>query len=268
MDKLKVFVIMAVYLIICGCTEEYAIYSRKDGVITIDPKTAHIISVETIPWKTGPAFKYTVTKGVQIGIRFPLLKDDDFDDMLENSGSNSWLVKVTREGGTGEKEIGQLYVPLSRVAKRAKREVKRMQNPTGYFNIYYLAAGPSSRFERFLCPAFGHNLVIKNAVLEERFKYIQQIVASPTINDSVGGRINEFSVRPPVINGGNTLDGRYYIEIALYDYQNKIRKSNFVRLLHDVAIKGETPIYIPGCQNFQIPPRPTEGPPREFHWNR
>jgi hypothetical protein len=242
-------------VLISSCSKEYSEFIlRYNKSVYIIPKDTYVNSVEAITWKVGPAFKQRVSKGIRVKVQFPQLEKDHLKHLNREKKINAWLVRVHKSTLRGTKIIGYLYFPLVTPGSRAGDSVRTRQQEFGIFNIYYAAASLSSRFENFYCPAFKHQKVIGSAGLNKRKYSLRKLIVSSSENERVVGRVEKFGYVPSSLNGGMEMKGVYNLDIAFYNSNSNMKKSNYVPLREEIQVAGEYENYITGCTNFKIPP--------------
>lgn len=254
---------------ITSCTKEYSSYQQdpKYGSITITPKNSKLTKVKQIVWKVGPLFKQSVSKGFLMELSFPQLENSDFKHLLSSNKINSWLVEIEKETIMGNESIGFVQIPIYATTKRAKTIYNYRQIKSGFIRVLYHAAIPSSRFENFQCPAFGHDYILEGPGMIEKKRPTEKLVVSPVYERELTQTVEPFSLVPIALSGGTTLTGKYIAKIALYDGPNKTIRSNFLQLENEIVINKESHKKITGCENFEIPPKPEEIK-KNFKWQK
>lgn len=257
MNKFFILISLVFASLFTIACEKKSQYSVKDGIASILPLNAGAESVNVVPWTVGILGKKKVAKGIGVKISFPILEHDDILDLIENRSINSWLVRVRRRYLGRTEVLGYLYVPLALPGSKDS-SVRIKQTKGGFFSIYYSAAAISSRFEKFDCPAFDHNLWIDEAVIFNEKSPDSMISTSPSEMEVISAKIEAFSYSPITLNGGSSLGGEYIIDLALFNYSTKRKYSNFLELDQKVRVAKEIPVSIDGCAGFQIPRKEEE----------
>ncbi|GAB4019660.1 MAG: hypothetical protein Fur0010_21880 [Bdellovibrio sp.] len=259
-----------VYLLIAsllffGC-EKKSEYSVKDGIVTILPTNVGAESAEVIPWTVGILGKVKVAKGINIKVAFPQLEKEAIEDLVKNRGVNSWLIRVRRRHFGRSEILGFLYVPIA-LPGANDSSVRVKQTKGGFFSVYYAAAALSSRFEKFDCPAFDHNLWIDDIEVYNDKSAGNMIATSPSEMEIISAKVEAFSYSPITLNGGKSLTGEYVIDLALYNHQSKRKVSNYLELDQKIKVSTELPVHIEGCAGFKIPQR-EEDSSKKFKFGR
>jgi len=243
---MKIFIIFF-FLFSFGCRDYSEFKIDEFNRVSIAFDDSGIENVSNIEWKVGPGFKQTVSKGVLVKIRFPLLEKDNITE-LDKRNIDSWIVRVSKSNLNSRQVIGYVYIPLRITGTRVVT-----QRSQSFFNIYYAAASPSPRFENFMCPAFGHQKLIENIELEKGNVLNSNLIVSTADSVAISATVEKFGVRPVSFNAGPSLVGEYMIEISAYNAKKQIRMSNFMEVPGVIKIKSETEVPIKGCLNAQIP---------------
>jgi len=249
MKNLIALISLTVGVLLFGC-QEYSQYVKgRDLSVTILSEDVHVKSVEIIDWKVGPMFKQTVSKGINVKMTFPMLREKNVKDLLKNQKANSWLIRVSRDEWPRPKILGYMYIPV----------IIPRRSAVASFNINYAAAAMSFRFENFKCPAMDHSKVISKLNVDDYKKeHMTKILVGPFQRTEIEEKVVKFALRPNVFNGGSSLEGEYYVELALYDFKGKVRRSNFVKYPEKFKIVTERTKIIKGCSGFKVPSKDKE----------
>jgi hypothetical protein len=253
----KVFLLLF-FLIFSSC-QKYSQFKEVDGTITILPTVSKIEAINVVKWRVGPRRKQLVSKGIEIKIRFPVLSREHLDHLLEKSNVNAWLITVRKNNLVRSQVMERAYIPLvvpGTEKARYRARVRQMKN--GYVTIFYADAAVSPRYANFACPAFRHNKLITEVALEETVAQNSPIILSPFKKD----------YQPEPVNGEKSLEGRYTIEIALYNSKTKTILSNSYRLSQYAKVLKEKEVPITGCDNFEIPRMKEGGGIKDFKFGR
>lgn len=263
----KVFLLLF-FLIFSSC-QKYSQFKEVNGTITILPTVSKIEAINVVKWRVGPRRKQLVSKGIEIKIRFPVLSREHLDHLLEKSNVNAWLITVRKNNLVRSQVMERAYIPLvvpGTEKARYRARVRQMKN--GYVTIFYADAAVSSRHANFACPAFRHNKLITEVALEETVAQNSPIILRPFKKDKVLSKVNEFNYQPEPVNGEKSLEGRYTIEIALYNSKTKTILSNSYRLSQYAKVLKEKEVAITGCDNFEIPRMKEGGGIKDFKFGR
>jgi len=265
----NILIIFLVLLLGVSCSNDvtYKSLSKTRAMITSD---LHIKNVEVIDWKVGPMGKQIISKGLRFKVQLPILDNDDLKDLITNTQTTAWLLKLSRRGSTQYGDIGRVHIPLTGSEKKKQRGIftSSTQQKDAFFEVMYSAAAPSKRFESFKCPAFGHNYSIEDIKLVSTRSQIDKIVPSASNRAALDGKSQEFSFMPAQFNGGPELASTYTIEIAAYDHINKVRRSDYIPYPEEVQVSKEIHQSIKGCSSFDIPSIDAGGEKRKFKMGR
>jgi hypothetical protein len=246
---------------VSSCTQ-YSEFETVGKKYLIKPIGAGIEEVLPVVWRVGPRKKQKVSKGFELKIKLPQLKSEHIDTLLRETDINSWLIVLRKKTLTKNKILNRSYVPMivpGTTKSKIKSRMKQMK--FGYIRVYYPAAALSNRFENFPCPAFKHSLIITDANVQKMSDALSPITISPSQRSRINQKVNKFEYNAKKVNGGNYLVGNYEVEIALYNFENKMIYSNFYGLSQRARILKEKSVTISGCENFVIPdtPPPSDG---------
>lgn len=264
---LKVLILLLFMLNLLSCHQEAVFTKGKYGASTLEDKKLKLTETEVIDWKVGPGFKQKVSKGFQIVFNLPVLSMDDARTLYENYTINGWVIRVIKDGRKGRRTLGYMYYPIKH-KKEGRMSFGGQQIKSGAVRIFYAAASMSNRFQNFQCPAFEHNLSIEDIRLNEVKGPTPRFLISGAEEKKIYGKVEKFSLSPTIFNGEMNLSGSYFIELALYNVEKQLRKSNFVIIPGSVDVRREEQHVIRGCQGATVPPREEEAPRGKFHFGR
>jgi len=197
-----------------------------------------------IKWRVGFSKEVDLTQSVVFVVDMPKLKKDDLEYLIEHKGITAWIVRlIAQKQGSGEQDLGSLYAPF-----RSRKSIRGMEGkgaPSSItMKIFYAASYASERFRAFKCPAFNH---------DKKIGSIKAIGENEPFEISVGQAVHYqersqlIDLNPSSFNGGNSLAGRYYIEIAPYDHEKKMIHSSFKRIPKYIEISQEESVAMKSC---------------------
>lgn len=251
-----------------GCTK-YSEYTEKNGIVIIRPISHGAGEVKIIDWRVGPLRRQKVSKGIRMQVNFPLIERGHLQDLVDKRGVDSWLIRVRRRGPVGSDFLGWFYAPIIKAGRKANSPFRVRQVKAGFIHVYYAAAAVSTRFEGFMCPAFKHSKKIDNFEKVNSYALGKVLSVSPAEQKRVMAKIEPFSYRPFVINGGADLTGEYSLEFALFNFQDKKIMSNFVEVSERIKIAKEIRVTLKGCDSFVIPaPNEDSDKVKQFKFGR
>jgi hypothetical protein len=240
---MKAFLFLTL-LLSFSCTK-YATFTRDAVGIQIEPVKMQISHMNEVEWHVGQKKEKTITQSFTFIIDLPEVKQDDLDYLSEQRGIDAWILRLIVNRGSETQDLGSLYA-LFRPQKFSRG------GPTGApssvtMKVFYAAAYASERFRSFKCPAFGHNRKISDFGIKgdnEDFT-IAVSQAVPYLEKS-----HLVELTPSSFNGGNSLVGDYYVEIAAYDSKKKMILSAFKRLPMHVSVGSEELVRVQSCDGI------------------
>lgn len=252
-----------------GCDKKASFEKDQFNNIVIKSKHVFIERVDVEKWKVGPLKRQEVSKGIRVGIKFPILSKSELTTLTEEKKVDSWLVRVKRRGNLGSSTLGNFYVPLlHKGSGGSSLRVKIIKR--GYFYVYYAAAAMSKRFEFLNCPAFGHDKVLDGIRLSPHLKQEKKFSVSGSSLGSIASKIEKFGYQQMIFNGGSDITGDYFVEMSLFNFKKKERKTSWIKLSEKVTVANEKTSPIKGCSGATIPPPPrnTGDPFKKFKFGR
>ncbi len=251
--KLAIFIVLFLF---SSCMPKGKVERGRQSAYVYD-YSAKIKDIDLVPWSIGSGLKkVTITKGFLVAIELPRLSKDDTMFIYETFSVDSWLIRVTKSSGPGTGSVlGYFYAPIVRKEIRSDH-VSPATMLKAFFKVMYSAAAPSARFERFECPAFDHNKVI------EQYEIFGQQTNPPGVRvspqETLRANAQKVEITPVQFNGGSSLRGKYEVELALYNSEEKRVSSEWITLNQSIFIISENSKLLPGCSGFQIPERPAD----------
>lgn len=222
------------------------------GSVTISAKDLGVTKVENIKWSVGPKRKQKVSKGIRIESTIPYIDEDAMATIVDRYKVNAWLVRLRRKGLMRNKTVGMISMPLI-VGAFPRGSSERVRQSKGVsFRVFYRSAAVSTRFAGFHCPAFEHKFLVENTSIESFGSKEKSLRVSGVTNKSLQSKISDFSYNL-TLDGGLSMEGQYFIDLAFYNSTSKKRKSNWLTLTNTGKVKREKSVRIKGCENFVIP---------------
>jgi hypothetical protein len=230
------------FLITLSCTK-YAQFSSEGVSRSLKSVEMPVSDLDEISWAVGKWKDSKVTQSVTFIVSLPKLSQEDFEKIQNQTNMNAWILRLIVNQNNKSKDLGPLYVPLG--SKKVLRGQAYSFPSSIALKIYYSAAFPSERFRFSNCPAFNHRkritkLNIKNDNSTFDLSFDQ------TINYPEKAQLVEFA--PTAFNGGDTLTGEYFVEIAPYNVENKTILGPFKRIPQYIDISEEELINVPSCE--------------------
>lgn len=238
MNPFKLFI---VFIFVASCTK-YASLDKEAVSLQIKNVSMEISHLDEIEWRIGKNKEAEVSQSITFIVDLPKLKQSDLDFLIEQKDVDAWILRLIAVKRNQTQDLGSLYALF-----RPRRVSRGAQNITGSvtFKIFYAAAYASQRFRMFKCPAFGHNKKISSMDIkgenEEFTLAVNQVI---TYNE----KSNLVELTPTAFNGGHSLTGNYFVEIAPYNSQKKQIYSTFERIPMYVSVSEEASVEIKSCE--------------------
>ncbi len=256
-------IFLALLLTLSACSRGTKVISTPEST-TIEVEESGITEATDIPWNVGrPERDAQVSKGMRLEIRLPDLSNSELKSLHSDFGMDSWVIKVNRVQSGNRQLIGYFYVPL--VYQKADG-ISLRSVTSGVIQILYNDAAPSKRFSEFPCPAFGHSYRIGDTTLDTSEE--STVTATKGRKRPLNAKIDKLEFGALGFNGGKSLQGIYWTEIALFDSARGETLSDFSPLGGKLAINSEKSVAIKGCSDFAIPKRDEDGGVNEFKFGR
>lgn len=228
-------------LLLCSCTKNSTLTKDAMGMRFKDV-TMGISHLNEVEWPVGKKKEATVTQSITFVVDLPKVSEDDLEHLTSMKGIDSWILRLIVQRGSEKQDLGSLY---ARFKPKSVMRGQSSSSPTSVtLKIYYAAAYPSERFRFFHCPAFDHSRRISD----------MKIHSSSTPFDLAIGQSSPYpekshliELTPSAFNGGNSLVGEYYIEIAPYDSEKKVIHAAFKRIPDYVEVVAETKESVNSC---------------------
>lgn len=228
-------------LLACSCTKNSALTKDAMGLRLKDVEMS-ISHLNEVEWLVGKKKEATVTQSVTFVVDLPKVSEEDLEHLSSLKGIDSWILRLIVQRGSEKQDLGSLY---ARFKPKSVMRGQSTSSPTSVtLKIYYAAAFPSERFRFFHCPAFDHSKRITD----------MKIKGESTPFDLTIGQVSPYpekshliELTPSAFNGGNSLIGEYYIEIAPYDSEKKVIHAAFKRIPAYVEILAESKESVVSC---------------------
>lgn len=261
MDLLKTLFLIS---FLFGCTKYSELIKNENGDYTFETTDLHLKGFKIIPWKVGIKDKETISKGVSLTITYPKLRKEDLVLLKDQYGMDSWIVRVRKNSTLGSKNLGYFYTPIFQPGRFGTNNLRARQITSAEVLVFYSAAAISDRLSSFPCPVLNHTKKIEDYELTPSVKDIISITLTPGIGVPLNVQMDPFSYAPQMINGGVNLLGRYSLEFAAFDFNNKRLISDWVEVPEQFKVERESEAVLPDCTNWEPPAR---GP--DYHdWQR
>lgn len=229
------------FLLLFSCTRYSPL--NKDAVgLRLKDVRMDLTHLNEIEWAVGKQKEVTVTQSFTFVVDMPRVTEEDLEHLTKTKGVDSWILRLIVSRGSERQDLGSLYARF-KPKKTLRGQVGGA--PTNVtMKVYYAAAYPSERFRFFRCPAFDHAKRIKEMKISGEDTpfdiVIEQISPYPEKSQLV-------ELTPSSFNGGNTLTGEYFVEIAPYDSEKKVIHGGFQRLPRYVEVTLEEKESVKSC---------------------
>lgn len=236
---MKAFILSV--LLACSCTK-YAPLTKDAMGLRLKDVEMDITHLNEIEWVVGKQKEAVVSQSFVFVVDMPNVDEDDLEHLNKLKGIDSWILRLIVQRGSERQDLGSLYARF-----KAKKSVRGQSGgaPTSVtMKVFYAAAYPSERFRFFHCPAFDHTKRIKAMRVAGENKpfdlVIEQVSPYPEKSHLV-------ELTPSSFNGGNSLTGEYFVEIAPYDSEKKVIHAGFKRLPRYVEVTLEEKESVKSC---------------------
>ncbi len=229
------------FLLALSCTKTSPLNTDAAGIrlLDVNMELSHLTEIQ---WSVGLKKDSSVSQSFTFILGLPKVTQSDIDRLTELKNVDAWIVRVIAQRGSTTQDLGSLYTYF-----KPKKFLRGHGNGTpssAAIKVYYAAAYPSERFRFFKCPAFGHNKKISNMKIMGEKKNFDIVIGQVT---SYAEKSQLVELSPSSFNGGHSLMGNYFIEIAPYDSKNKVIHGPFNRLGEYVEVASEESVHVPSC---------------------
>jgi hypothetical protein len=234
----------ALFLIVllCASCTKYAKVSADSLGIHIDDIDMNITHTKEVQWKVGKSREEKVSQSFIFVIELPKIKQEDLDILQKQRGIDSWIVRLIMMKGSEKKDLGSLYTLFR--PQKISRGVPTTAATSASIKVYYAAAYASERFRGMKCPPFNHNKRIDHMDVKGDHSHFSISIQGATPYQEKSQLIE---LTPSSFNGGHSLIGEYYVEIAPYDSVNKMIYSSFKRIPRYFEVESEDQVEIKSC---------------------
>ncbi len=205
---MKYFSFLAIFFAL-SCSNEIKL-GFKSGILFLKDVRIGASDLRNEPWEIGKEREEEISKGFKFDVDVPELSSKASQALLKKHGIDSWLYRFTKITRGSRRELGHVSIDSRNGGKVTKSFT---------VHIYYQAASVSRDFRRFHCPAFGHRKKIED--LEMRHYEPKRDEVYARLGENVRGDISRLSFAPLIFSGGKSLEGKYLIEVALYNSSEK-----------------------------------------------
>lgn len=228
------------FILIYSC-KPTANLSTEGANYELHPVQMEVHHLNEIEWKVGKNKEAEVSQSFTFVTELPKVKKEDLDLLIETKGIDSWILRLIVNRNSGSQDLGSLYVPF-----RPRHRSRSIQNSISSvtMKVSYAAAYASQRFRSFHCPAFDHSKKISSMDIEGKN---DEFSLNVTTISPYGERSQLVELTPSAFNGGNSLQGNYFVEIAFYNSKDKTIHSSFKRIPMYISVKSEENVSMKSC---------------------
>lgn len=229
--------------------------TSSSGHQTLKEANFFIDNFSPIGWSVGSDDRTHIHKGFTLTLFYPKLTNDIKKNLLEKK-IDSWLIQFNRIKNGGRETLGYIRIPFKQTITNFYLPYIMKRHNKFFIKIIYASIAPSKRFEKFECPAFGHDRKISQTSYESMYPvkviniFPHHTISYPYKELITGGfQAIEF-------NGGQTLKGKYFTRAALFNSKEQTLYSDFQESDNYLFIEEEERVTIPGCsESSPTPPR-------------
>jgi hypothetical protein len=233
--------LLLIVLLGCSCTKYSELTKGAMGLRLLDV-AMDIENLNEIKWKVGKFKEAKVTQSIVFIVDMPKVDADDLAHLTELKGVNAWILRLVVQRGSEVQDLGSLYARFS--SKKSARGQTGGTPSSVSVKIFYAAAYPSERFRFFKCPAFDHNKRISKMSIQGEKETFDISIGQPYPYPE---KSHLVELTPSSFNAGNSLVGKYFIEIAPYNFETKMIYDTFKRIPMHVEVFSEEKKSIKSC---------------------
>jgi hypothetical protein len=229
------------FLLALSCTKNSPLNIDSAGtrLTDVSMEFSHLNETE---WAVGIKKDSVLSQSFYFTVSLPKVSESDLEKLSELKNIDAWIVRLVTQRGSTTQDLGSLYTYFR--PKKFLRGHGRGAPSSVALKVYYAAAYPSERFRFFKCPAFGHNKKISAMKITGEKKNFDIVIGQVT---SYPEKSQLVELRASSFNGGLSLIGEYFVEIAPYDSKNKVIHGPFNRLAEHIEVTDEESVNVPSC---------------------
>lgn len=250
----KIFVLMLLAALMSGCSRRSKV-EFGENQSTIQPAPLQLTRFSELEWKVGKERRQTISRGFTLALDVPRLSNSDLRELAERHQVDAWYFQIRR----GPDVLQRYYIPLAPGARQFNSVL---------FNVQYASSAISMRFANSPCPAFDHRKIITGHRFVQVQRNTDRLTLGPMNESRLNAQLPAFEIRPPSINAGHSLRGIYSVDVALFNLQHRLFKSNLLTYPRALEVTGERDGSIEGCEGYQIPDQDSGGGLEEFRFGR
>jgi hypothetical protein len=232
-------------LLLFSCTK-YASFEKDAIVLEIKGVEMEITHLKELTWRVGQRREKVVSQSLSFIVDMPRLKPEDLDYLAKERGVDAWVVRIRSEKRPATQDLGSIYIPFE--PTRTTRGIDQKMPASASFIIQYAAAYPSERFRTFKCPAFGHTKRLSSFDVEGKNDEFSIIIGQSL---PYPDKLEAIELRPKAFNGGLSLTGNHFIEIAPFNVKKKTTMGPFKRIPMFINVSSEEEVSVPSCAGIR-----------------
>lgn len=260
MIKLLIFLIF-----IISCSKDSKIIEINDQRIKIEVSDLKFEEVDNVSWAVGRSKITVLSKGLQLLINLPSLSKEDLNLISKKYKFDSWIYEVYKNKNGYKQILNSFYIPFVKNRGEFSHSVEKNGVYLMYSSVY-----PSPSFEKFNCPAFGHDKFLESYDIEKSYgvESTQYLKISKFTSKRYNGAPEKAHYSLNKVNVGKYMKGEYVIRIALYDQENKKTVSNFISYTTKLNVYNETQRVVSGCTGVKEKIPEIKNPNGKFKFGR
>lgn len=221
-----------------------------------------------IKWKVGKYGKDVVSRGFRLTFEVPDLNEREWQSIFEHNEANGWIIRLRKKYTTRNEVMGFMAMEMISLKPGTEKRFRVSKSRKGSVGVYYAASSISTRLDSLPCPALNHRLLIDSSEVINESRREKLWVTSAVDKKLMSAKVQLISYSPITLNGGMSLKGDYFIDLALYNTTTRYRVSGWVPIANYVSIQKEEDVAVKGCENYVVPTKGTEDPTKKFKFGR
>lgn len=254
-------------LFLVGCSDSPEIKKQGDSFkIKLTP--AKLLNLDHRKWYVGKIGRDVVSKGLRIHYRLPQFRQPELKELLREGFLDSLLIRLKKRTYSESVTLDTFYISLGR--KRSDMESDYLITQLKEINLLLVYSAASvERLARLMCPAMKHRYFLDDYEIGGPMgKGAVFVVNAKSAYSDYMSKIEPFDGSRHVINGGKSLIGTYYLEMAFYDSIKRKRVGNFLPSSESFRILDEEVVDIPFCDDPKNSDKSMNDNVRSFKFGR
>lgn len=262
MFKFSPYLLIVPMALFFSCSQRSKV-KYENGTSYVRSNRGKVSEFRKIDWRVGKYGKDIVSRGFRLSFELPIVEEEGLKTLYKKQNVDAWLIRLRRRQGIRSQTMA--YFSMNLVSPKPGSAKLRYQSPKkGSVGIYYAASSISTRLDSLPCPALEHRLYLDEADIETVSKGEQMWVVSSSEETTISAKVDLISYSPLTVNGGMSLKGEYYIDLAFYNSGEKKRMSTFMPLADRVEVTNESSVSVKGCENYVVPDKDSGDPVKKF----